>query len=343
MADPRVWIGILADKIHLSLSFSLAMLVLEETQYLSGERRVLAGILCAMAVLFLTGRVSALERAVVLTTVQWYSQQISVLWRGTQEPLGNLLLTAPMLALAGACTCTWAAQLFAVRVVGDERVVSQIVSMTMLFVTTDVLNGLSKALPLPLLACSGLAYLALGAWTVQKGGDWRQHMHLYLENIACRAVITMGLFRVVGGSGIEAILVLVMAGTWFWSTTHTRLEACAAYTQCRSMYSYNLARQLQAVTQTPSAGTNLALAVGVVTLLSLRLPSTAAEKWWLADCLLVVAALQWSTFLTLRVGLQTVEQGCVYVAVLCVLHKVADTQHHHNIAHNEAPHNLPQH
>lgn len=55
MADPRVWIGILADKIHLSLSFSLAMLVLEETQYLSGERRVLAGILCAMAVLFLTG------------------------------------------------------------------------------------------------------------------------------------------------------------------------------------------------------------------------------------------------------------------------------------------------
>ena len=344
--EPHVWFGILADKMHLSLSFSLATLVLAEMQLLSGERNILVGLLCTFGVLLTHWSVvGALERVVVLTTVQWYSQQLSVLWRGTQEPQGNLVLTAPMLALAGACTCTWAAQRFAKRVIGAQSmgVATQVVSMTMLFVTTDVLDGLSKALPLPLLACAGLAYLVVDNNSKEDEEKWTQHMRLYLENIACRAVVSVGVFRVATAftAGVEGILVLATAGAWFWSAT-CKVEN-ARYAQCRSMYSYNLARQLhyESLSRLQSSGTHLALSTSLVALLSLTLPSRVAEKWWVADCVLVVTALQGSVFVTTRDGIQTMEQAFVYMAALCCLYKLSSTQEqHHNIAHHQAPHNL---
>ena len=80
----------------------------------------------------------------------------------------------------------------------------------MLFVTTDVLDGLSKALPLPLLACAGLAYLVVDNNSKEDEEKWTQHMRLYLENIACRAVVSVGVFRVATAftAGVEGILVL---------------------------------------------------------------------------------------------------------------------------------------
>jgi hypothetical protein len=344
-----MWFATLADKLHLSLSFSLATILLTEMQSIALQSSLLVGVLGLLCTLE-TAYVPPLERAVVLTFVQWYTQRISELWRTAQEPMGSLLVTAPLLALILACSCTWAAQQFGRRSgVLSVALVDQLVSLTMLFVTTDVLENMVRVLPEALIAVVGAAHL-LGHLANAPDQTWLQHLQLYLHATACRAAVTIGVFRLllrITASGLQGLLVLTTAGAWFWGVTSSALATNDTYKQCKSMFSYNMGRLAIVESHLLVQATIPETLVWLCAVAALHLAPEQALTWWVADAVLVAAALQVSAHTdALLVGIAPIEQCCLYVALLYVVHWASRSllvRHDHDIAHEGAPNNVHEH
>ena len=348
--QPEVWISLLAQRTHLSLSFSLTAVLLGQLQSAAGERQLLVGVLCVFAFLNTTKLAPALEQSAVLCLVQWYARSFRLLWKETQEPVGGLLLTAPLLALVLASRCTWAAGLFARRTEAlSQALVKQLSSFTMLFVTTDALEVASRGVPEALMICGGVAYLVAVPQPTAAQDSWLQHLQQYLQNAACRAAISIGLFRVterLTDTSAENLLLLAMGGAWFWSGTAGAGDK-ATYQQCRSMFSYNLGR-LAVVTCReflPAAVVGL-LALGATAVAGLALDADAPRRWWWVDSLLTATALQLCALAEGALPTAVLDQLLVYALLLQGLYmatRVDTDPHHDNIAHEAAPNSHAAH